>query len=554
MRFRRTLGLRIVVPNSSGLVGVRIVTRSRPARSSLHVTLDAGCRTAGRSVAVSAYNARILRVRPETGTRVSGSTVSLASSGRRSFRVDVRHMEPAHPYCGDDALVTFALDHDAFTVRLGDLAQPIWNAHDGILVTREPDACTYAEYRARHEGARTIAQQVAGQPEQSFAGAFLGQPRGHAVNYTLGCAHSPQRFWVEANGDLLLHKGNIDFFGRKPEHARRFLNRGIARFFFGFERWLASARYDGPAPAPIYTLRFRREGMSVEESVLCVPLLRSIHDGPLAYEEPVAALVRFRFSNQGDAPAAAILPLRYSHDSARSQNALFFDPAMNDYLVPRGAGDEVALDDGSVTTRYDDAPVLRGAWSSGVMVPTVLADGSRALGCTLEPGGSAEVVLKVPFISLGEAREREALRGLDYETSFREVVAYWQRDGRRGCQLRTPVPHLDAVHACHPVHVRISDFAMPGEPGLVNTSVGTSTYGNFANESCMIDPRTGPARPARRGEAPARPLGQVPGHRAAAGQLHRLRRHVLRRRRLRVRGLQPAPRLGRCGASPSTTS
>ena len=292
-------------------------------------------------------------------------------------------MEPEHPYCGDDALVTFELDHDAFTVRLRDLEGPVWNADEGIFVTRAQDPTTFADYRARHEGARTIIQQVAGQPEQSFAGAFLGQPRGHAVNYTLGCATSPQRFWVEANGDLLLHKGNIDFFGRKPELARRFLNRGIARFFFGFERWLASARYDGPSPAPIYTLRFRRDGLSVEESVLCVPLLRPIDDGPLAYEEPVAALMRFRFSNQGDAPTEAILPLRYSNDSARSQNALFFDPVMNDYLVPRTPWDDVALEGGVVTSRYEGSPVLRATWTGESMRPTVLADGSAALGCTL---------------------------------------------------------------------------------------------------------------------------------------------------------------------------
>ena len=96
------------------------------------------------------------------------------------------------------------------------------------------------------------------------------------------------------------------------------------------------------------------------------------------------------------------------------------------------------------------------------------------------------MLLKVPFVSLSEPGELEALGRLDYEACFREVVGYWQRDGRRGCQLRTPVPHLDAVHACHLAHVRISDIAMPGEPGLVNTSVGSSSYGNFANEACMV--------------------------------------------------------------------
>jgi hypothetical protein len=36
------------------------------------------------------------------------------------------------------------------------------------------------------------------------------------------------------------------------------------------------------------------------------------------------------------------------------------------------------------------------------------------------------------------------------------------------------------------MHVAQTDLAMPDDSGLINTSVGTSTYGNFSNESCMI--------------------------------------------------------------------
>ena len=54
-------------------------------------------------------------------------------------------------------------------------------------------------------------------------------------------------------------------------------------------------------------------------------------------------------------------------------------------------------------------------------------------------------------------------------------------------RIRTPVPQLDALHRSHLTYVQISDPAMPGAPELVNTSVGTSTYSNCGNESCMIN-------------------------------------------------------------------
>ena len=49
------------------------------------------------------------------------------------------------------------------------------------------------------------------------------------------------------------------------------------------------------------------------------------------------------------------------------------------------------------------------------------------------------------------------------------------------------MPQLDALHQSHLTYVQISDPAMPGEPALINTSVGTSTYSNCGNESCMIN-------------------------------------------------------------------
>ena len=45
---------------------------------------------------------------------------------------------------------------------------------------------------------------------------------------------------------------------------------------------------------------------------------------------------------------------------------------------------------------------------------------------------------------------------------------------------------MNQLHDLHMPIVDISDVAMPDDPWLINTSVGTSTYGNYTNESCMI--------------------------------------------------------------------
>jgi len=131
-------------------------------------------------------------------------------------------MVPAHRYCGDAGLIEFHLDHDSFTISLEALVRegPIWYEEEGLFVALTGDPMTFAAYRRKHADGGTINERVARRPEQSYARAFLGQPRPHAVAYTLGCKHSPQRFWLEPNGDLVLHKENLTRLDRPAEALR----------------------------------------------------------------------------------------------------------------------------------------------------------------------------------------------------------------------------------------------------------------------------------------------------------------------------------------------
>jgi hypothetical protein len=485
VRFRRTLGLRIVCPDPESIRGVQVYTASLPAQTRLRVSLDAGRRTPGKSITVTAYNARILGIDAAEGVRAAGTQITLGSTRARGFAISVSHMVPSHPWCGDDSLVTFALQADSFTIRIQDLFTqgPIWHAELGVFITPPDSGEGFADYRESIRGKQTTLGRVKAAEEQSFGRAFHGQPRGQPVNFSLGCARSPQRFWLEANGDLVLERRNLDFFGRRPELAAAMRTKGNARFFFGLERWVNCGRFAEPGAVPVYNIHAKKACLFLEQVVLCVPILRSIMGGPLTWEEPTAALMRFRITNRGDADVRAELAIAYSLDSHRSRTSLQVGEPADAYRIPIGPRDAVQIAGNQVTTEHEGKQVTRAVFATSSMIVSGSCAGWEA---TLAPGTSCEVLLKIPFLPPADAAAEAALEKLEFDLCRKEVTAWWLAEARRGSQLSTPVPHLDAVHVAHLSHVEFSDIAMPGNPALVNTSVGSSTYGNFQNEACMI--------------------------------------------------------------------
>ena len=188
--FRRTLALRLVVADLSQIESVRVFTASRPTTSRLRVTFDAGSRTPGDTVALSAYNADIESVQARSGVSVKGGTVKLSEAKERSFELAASHMLPSHTYCFDDGHVKFDLADDAFTISLESLRKqgPIWFPEAGAFITLADDPTTFTEYRKRHEDERTISEMVADHEEQSFARARAEQPRNSLdrVSYCFG--------------------------------------------------------------------------------------------------------------------------------------------------------------------------------------------------------------------------------------------------------------------------------------------------------------------------------------------------------------------------------
>ena len=483
--FRRTLGVKIDCADGRQPENVEVYTTSECAGSELRVAVNSG---KANRVKLSGFNAVIERVDEEGGAAGDG------------LRIAVKHLKPAHPFSYDEGLVTFEIDNDAFTISLESLAKqgPIWSEDWGVFITYVgPDLQsgpppTLDQYLARNATQKTTSRKVFERAEQSYSGAMNGLPRPHPCACTVGCKHTRQRFWLEPNGDILTMGSNLRWIkGRDTDRCKIDTD---ARFMFGLERWRLAGRYFDPAPVLAYNTRLMRDDVMLEQKSFAVPLEKSIFDD-LAGDDSIICLSRFTFTNTSDSPALAELPISYSAESSRSWNRMEGRNSMDDHLIPKSPREkltvcDLGVDDASGTALRG----LRGEWKGQSVLRCAIASdmvarehGDRiVLSKKLAPGESCEIILKIPHIDLDQPAELRALASLDYEKSYADVRKFWREECATGAQLASGEPNLDALYRSHLAHVEVTDSRMCDDPSLINTSVGSSTYGNYTNESCMI--------------------------------------------------------------------
>lgn len=479
--FRRTLGVKIDSADGRLPEKVEVYTTSQPTSSELRVVFDAGN---SKHVKLSGFNAVIERVDAEAD----------------GLRVAVKHLKPAHPFSYDEGLVTFELDDDAFTISLESLAKqgPIWSEDWGVFITSfGPDLqsgppTTLDQYLARNAGKKTTSHKVTERAEQSYSGAMNGLPRPHPCACTVGCKHTRQRFWLEPNGDILTMSCNLRLIkGRDTDRCKIDTD---ARFMFGLGNWRLAGRYFDPAPVLAYNTRLVRDDIMLEQKSFAVPLEKSIVDD-LAGDDTVICLSRFTLTNTSDSPALAELPISYSAESGRSYNRMEGRDSLSDQLIPPSKPEKLRVCDLGVEDASGTAlRGVRGEWQGQSVLRCAIASPMQASQCgdgiilrkELAPGESCEIILKIPHIDLDQPTELRALASLDYEKSYADVRKFWRTECATGARLRTGEPNLDALYRSHLAHVEVTDSRMCDDPDLINTSVGSSTYGNYTNESCMI--------------------------------------------------------------------
>ncbi|MHB1458018.1 MAG: hypothetical protein ACYC0V_14005, partial [Armatimonadota bacterium] len=225
-----------------------------------------------------------------------------------------------------------------------------------------------------------------------------------------------------------------------------------------------------------------------------VPLTKPV-SGNLVGDDTIIAVLKFTFTNTSDHLATAEMPIGYSSESGQSVDRLAagsqYSSMINGDRIPPSKRDKLTMESCAsvpsmkvLTSVWQDKKVIRCA------VDTAMQDSQSGdaviLRKELKPGESCVVTLKIPYISLSADEDLRAMSKMNVDSLYNDVCEYWRRLGKLGAQIHTAEPRLDDLYKSHFAHVSIADFAMPNEPEIINTSVGSSIYANFANESCMI--------------------------------------------------------------------
>ena len=496
--YRYTLGIRVDGVTPDAVERVEVYTTSKPSRTRIRVMLDAGKPVEVKEVKSSGHNCEIVNLEAGRGTKLlEGDRVGLLEAGPppRSFLADIRHLVSARRFAHDDGLVTFGMGDKTFTISMDALlAQgPIWHEDGGFFVTLASDLTSFEAYqrevRRRGGPGRTgeasgvpaaegsIASMVSQMPEQSLSGARLGQPERHPVAMILGCKYNQNRFRIETDGDITIENG----YGSDRAH----------RFFFGLGCWSRVANYADPAPALIYHVERRNGDLRVHQESFAVPLLKPVGED-LTADDPTVCLVRFTLRNEGQSPITATLPVEFSSRSQHTRHP-YQDGARSG--VPAGPRAALTLTkypgtDGDanaerlLVSTTDGKLEIRGSIRTSMSVTTT-SDG-LVLHRELAPGEGCELLMKVARKSISTEPERASLARLDYDALRRQTARFWNDQVSPWAELKTPEPELNAFHKAHLAHQMISDHRMPGEDGLISTSVGADAYGNYGNESTMV--------------------------------------------------------------------
>ncbi len=471
VRFRRTMKLRIELPSGSPQPErIELLLDRRPAEAEICFWWDAG--TAGEGV-LEGYNCEPLSVEPLTpgvASTPDGGTrwTALNDGSPYGLRVRLRHLtEAAHDH-PDRSILTVRCPGRAFSflvnpvaegevIHAPDLGIHIWPAH----LSETPPQFT--------PSGETVYDRVRTHPEQSHRGAMEAMPPRRPFYFVLGCEGNRQKFRLDPDGDVHCPRNFVDQV--PASDTPRLMGEGNALFRFGLEEWLRISRFIEDGYLPIVHSSWMKGSLRLEQTAFATPVSSPISAASLAPDSPLTASLRFVFTNTGDEPITARLPIRAARVFPGERNAITEQP------------EALALDgDLALTPTSSEQPWIR--MVANLTRGSLSFDGDSLAYCAnLAPGESSELVLRIPFLAPDQA-EIEALRSKDFAAEHAEVRRFWQGRIEPGCEIETPDLDLNDFYHAHLTHILIGNDYEVGSDRIM-ARVGSFKYGVYANESCM---------------------------------------------------------------------
>jgi len=308
---------------------------------------------------------------------------------------------------------------------------------------------------------KTTWQRVAELPEQTWERAWAEMPGKGRLYFVLGCEGGRQKIRLEPHGDLVLPENFI----------RRVPGRDTGRLLW--EGQALAVRFGLPEPEtrqlldgylPIMRTEWTASPIALRQEAFATWLLNDIADATEKQgDDPVVALVRLTFHNHGQSPEMAHLSL---------------------HTVDGGGEEDLQVEDGLIYALCGTERRLRFSMDAGGRGTVHRSTQGVVHEEILLPGEERAVILKVPFITLSEPSEIQALEQIQFDAALAQVAAFWRGRVARGMLIETPNAELNRFHKAHLTHMLIVNDREPGSDRRIPRCGGFS-YGNFPDEGIM---------------------------------------------------------------------
>lgn len=370
----------------------------------------------------------------------------------------------ADPNTFDRTILTVNDGGATFSFKFDDLATgPLFLPEFRVAVMPDADTRGYAAVAAaqRAGDTRTLYDRVSAMPEQTWRAAWEGMPpkKSH-IYFPLGLDGGRQRFRLNADGSIDW-RSNDHYLKSRPgrDTPRLALEKAGVNLRFGLPgRPVQRTLQEESLPICITT--WDVDGVRVTQTAFVTSLEGTRPTTPPTPGDTFTVfLARFTITNTTGTPRPFPLSLSFGGGPsfeqlrAESDNQLWNGDHLRGHVV---SDRKPVVERGKV--RWSDA---------------------------LAPGEARTVVVKVPYVVLTEAPEREALTKLDFDTEHAAVADYWRRRLNESVRLITPEPMLNEFYRSHAMHLLVNCEREPGSDRRF-ARVGGFSYGAYGNESCMM--------------------------------------------------------------------
>ena len=469
--YRRTLKIRLAESKEAPAIAKVAVYTDSEWRE-VDVCLEWGGHTSRPQIwdgHLEAFNGYVLGVQPLGGhcrVQEGGTWASQVCGDTAGVRARVRYAWNEDRNSFDRTILTLrSRCQQSFSVCLNDVAdgEQVYLPDYGVVVAPAEGYRGLQAIRAQHEARRskTTYERVLELPEQTWERAWGEMPQKSRWYFVLGVEGGRQKYRLEPNGDLWLMQNKIRKVRGRDTDRLQWEGETLA-FRFGLPE--PTTRQLVGDYLPMLRTDWASAPIAVQQEAFATWLLADMADDTDKQgDDPVVALLRFTLMNVGSGMEVACLPLQTA-DAAGQER--------------------LEAEDGRIYAVHPEGRRLRCALDANGKGTLKVQDGGLVYEVALLPGEQHTIVVKVPFITLCEAEELQALQAVDYTEQRGKVMSFWEQRVAAGMLISVPNYELNRFHKAHLIHMLIINDREPGSDRRA-PRCGGFHYGNFPDEGIM---------------------------------------------------------------------